>query len=102
MDIYDCFHVLAIINSAAVNIGVHVSFQFMIFSRYMPGMEFLHHMVVLLLVFVNKTTDNGLISKIYKQLMHLNMGKKKKQSKNGRSMYRDISPKKACRLLKST
>ena len=83
MDIYDCFHVLAIINSAAVNNGVHVFFQFMIFSRYMPGMEFLHHMVVLFLVFVNKTTDKGLISKIYKQLIHLNMGEKKNQKMGG-------------------
>ena len=31
-----CFHVLAIVNSAAVNIGVHVSFQTMFFSRHMP------------------------------------------------------------------
>ena len=31
-----CFHVLAIINSAIVNIGVYVSFQFMVFSGYMP------------------------------------------------------------------
>ena len=31
-----CYHVLAIINSAAVNIGVHVSFQITIFYRYMP------------------------------------------------------------------
>ena len=31
-----CFHVLAIVNSAAMNIGVHVSFQTMFFSRYLP------------------------------------------------------------------
>ena len=31
-----CFHGLAIVNSAAMNIGVHVSFQIMFFSGYMP------------------------------------------------------------------
>ena len=31
-----CFHVLAVVNSAAMNIGVHVSFQIMVFSGYMP------------------------------------------------------------------
>ena len=31
-----CFHVLAIVNSAVMNIGVNVSFQTMFFFRYMP------------------------------------------------------------------
>ena len=30
-----CFHVLAIINSAAMNIGVHVSFSIFVSSGYM-------------------------------------------------------------------
>ena len=32
-----CFHVLALINSVAVNIGIHVSFWVMVFSGYMPS-----------------------------------------------------------------
>ena len=31
-----CFHVLAVVNRAAVNAGVHASFQVMVFSKYMP------------------------------------------------------------------
>ena len=31
-----CFYVLAIVNSAVMNTGVHVSFQIMVSSRYMP------------------------------------------------------------------
>ena len=31
-----CFHVLAIVNSAAVTIRVHVSFWIIVLSRYMP------------------------------------------------------------------
>ena len=29
-----CFHVLAVLNSAAMNTGMHVSFQIMVFSSY--------------------------------------------------------------------
>ena len=31
-----CFCVLVVVNSAAVNIGMHVSFQTVVFSGYMP------------------------------------------------------------------
>ena len=37
-----CFHVLAIVNSAAVNIGVHVSFQFRVFS----GFKIIHKIII--------------------------------------------------------
>ena len=32
-----CSHIVAIVNSAAKNIGVHVSFRILIFSGYVPG-----------------------------------------------------------------
>ena len=32
-----CFHVLAIVNSAAMNIGVHVSFSIVVFLGYVPS-----------------------------------------------------------------
>ena len=35
----DCFHVLAIVSSTAVNIGAHVSFWIVVFFIYMPKSE---------------------------------------------------------------
>ena len=32
-----CIHILAIVNSAAMNIGVHVSFSVLVFLGYMPN-----------------------------------------------------------------
>ena len=51
---FGCFYVLAIINSAAVNTGVHVSFwiRVFIFLDICPGVELQDGMVVLFLVFL--------------------------------------------------
>ena len=37
-----CFYVLAIVNSAAMNIGVHVSFSILLFSGYMPSIRWIY------------------------------------------------------------
>ena len=41
-----CFHVLAIVNSTAVSIGVHVSFSVLVSSGYLPRSVLLGHMRV--------------------------------------------------------
>ena len=52
-ELLSCFHVLVIVNSAVVNIGVPVSFQINIFGFFpdiYPGVELLDLMIVLFLV----------------------------------------------------
>ena len=46
-----CFHVLAVVKSAAVNIGVPVSFGVEFSPGICPGVGLLGHMVILFLVF---------------------------------------------------
>ena len=49
-----CFYILTIVNSAVLNIGMHVSFQisvFFFFPYVYPGVDFLDYMVALFLVF---------------------------------------------------
>ena len=50
-----CFHVLAIVNSAAVNIEEHVSFWIIVFFGYGPRVRLKDHMPTLLLVFWGTT-----------------------------------------------
>ena len=45
-----CFHILAIVSSAKMNIAMYVSFQIIGFSRYMPRSDVADHMVTYLVL----------------------------------------------------
>ena len=53
-------------------------------------------------IIANETTDKGLLSKIYKQLIQLIPGKQTTQSKSGEKTYTDVSPKETYRWLTNT
>ena len=57
-----CFHVLAIVDSAAMNNGIHVSFSILVFSEYMPRMGLVGHMVVLFLVFKGISMPSSIVA----------------------------------------
>ena len=46
-----CFHAIALLNNAAMNNGIHVSFSILVSSGYMPRSGIVGHMVVFFLFF---------------------------------------------------
>ena len=70
-----CFHVLAVVNSAVVNIGVHISFQTVCFSLDIcPRMGLLIHMVALFSVFLRNLLSvfcSGYTNLLFLQLFRM-------------------------------
>ena len=57
-----CFHVLAIVNNAAMNNGIHMSFSILVSSGYMPRSGIAVHMAVLFLVFMGISQLSSIVA----------------------------------------
>ena len=59
-----CLHILAIVNTAAMNNGIHVSFSILVSSAYRPrsGTVGSYHTVVLFLVFQGISIPSSIVA----------------------------------------
>ena len=57
-----CFHVLAVVTSAAVNNGIHVPLSILLFLEYMPRSGIAGHMAVLFLVFKGISISSSIVA----------------------------------------
>ena len=65
---FSCFHVLPVVYSAAVNMGMHVSFELWFCPIYAQEVGLLDHMVNLFLVFQGISILFSIVSALLHQL----------------------------------
>ena len=86
-----CFHVLAIVNSAAMNNGIHVSFPVLVFSGYMPRSRIAgsyHGFIPSFLRNLNPRTFAEILSSGIATLVRMTLFKKSANNKMLERMWR--------------